>query len=130
MTAFVSHSLQKDLSSRFKSATEMSAALEETLAAGVDDNFALFISYRVWCESEFAQALFKATSATQLREGREHRMNVYLDKVRLLDGQRFDVGFIKGLASSTVFAPLMSEQCMQSFADLEQVHSQPICRCL
>ena len=120
MTAFVSHCLQKDLSARFKTAAEMSAALEETLSAGGDDNFALFISYRVWCESEFAQKLFKATSATQLREGREHRMNVYLDKVCLLDGQRFDVGFIKGLASSTVFAPLMSEQCMQSFADLEQ----------
>ena len=47
-------------------------------------------------------------------------MNVYLDKVRLLDGQRFDVGFIKGLASSTVFAPLMSQNCLLGFLDLEQ----------
>ena len=47
-------------------------------------------------------------------------MNVYLDKVRLLDGQRFDVGFIKGLAASAVFTPLMSLDCMKSFADLEQ----------
>eukprot|EP01043_Picozoa_sp_COSAG02_P044107 COSAG02_NODE_3903_length_6061_cov_2.511238_1_plen_1174_part_00 len=120
MAAFVSRSLQKDRSARFKDAVEMSAALEETLSAGEDDSFALFISYRVWCDKEFAQALYKATSATQLREGPENRMKVYLDKVRLLDGQRFDVGFIKGLASSTCFTPLMSQDCMKSFAVLEQ----------
>ena len=45
-------------------------------------------------------------------------MRVYLDKVRLLDGQRFDVGFIQGLASSAVFGPLMSGSCMKSFVDL------------
>ena len=117
MAAFVSHSLRKDLTDRFQTAEAMNAALEA--AARADEEFALFISYRVWCDKEFAQALYKATSATQLREGRDHRMNVYLDKVCLLHGQRFDIGFIKGLASSTVFAPLMSQDCITSFAGLE-----------
>ena len=120
MAAFVSHSLRKDRADRFQTADAMTAALEAALSASADEEFALFISYQVWCDKEFAQALFKATSATQLREGRDHRMNVYLDKVRLLDGQRFDIGFTKGLASSTVFAPLMSQDCMKSFAELEQ----------
>eukprot|EP01046_Picozoa_sp_COSAG06_P002688 COSAG06_NODE_97_length_24284_cov_6.792270_15_plen_1556_part_00 len=119
MAAFVSHSLRKDLSARFKTAEAMNEALEQTLSAGRAEGFALFISYRVWCDKEFAQALFRATSATQLRPGREHRMQVYLDQVRLLDGDRFDVGFIKGLASSTVFTPLLSTSCLGSFLELE-----------
>eukprot|EP01045_Picozoa_sp_COSAG04_P057126 COSAG04_NODE_27054_length_287_cov_0.829787_1_plen_75_part_01 len=75
----------------------------------------MFISYRVWCDHDFAEALFKAASKCQLRPGREHRMKVYLDKVRIVDGQRFDENFIKGLANSTVFTPLLSANCLKSF---------------
>ena len=50
-------------------------------------------------------------------------VRVYLDKVRLLDGQRFDIGFICGLASSTVFGPLLSGSCLKSFVELGHVSS-------
>ena len=36
------------------------------------------------------------------------RPRVYLDKVRLLDGQRFDIGFTVGLAQSTVSQTLLA----------------------
>ena len=75
---------------------------------------------RVWCEKDFAELLFKAASKCQLRPGRESRMAVYLDRVRLLDGQRFDIGFINGLANSTVFAPLISTSAAKSFLKIDE----------
>ena len=91
--------------------------LSTMISMSPGESFDLFISYRVWCDKEFAESLFKAASKCPLR-GPDARMRVYLDKVRLVDGQRFDIGFIKGLASSTVFAPLISASCVKSFVDL------------
>eukprot|EP01047_Picozoa_sp_COSAG01_P016748 COSAG01_NODE_866_length_13045_cov_12.921288_6_plen_1707_part_00 len=115
---FVSKALQKGQEDRFQTAAEMLEALEEALTTNGSQKFDHFISYRVWCDSKFADALFKALSSCSLREGREHRIKVYLDKVRLVDGQRFDYGFIAGLANSTVFGPLLTSDCMKSFLDL------------
>ena len=39
---------------------------------------------------------------------------------RIVDGQRFDENFARGLARSTVFSPLVSPSCLKSFVDLEQ----------
>ena len=49
---------------------------------------------------------------------------VYLDQVRIVDGQRFDENFIKGLANSTVFTPLLSAKCLQSFVELGQTDKE------
>jgi len=63
--------------------------------------------------------LFKTVSAMKI--GRERRRpRAYYDKVRLLDGQRFDLGFTIGLASSSVFAPMMSSSCCESLVKLGQ----------
>ena len=51
-------------------------------------------------------------------------MKVYLDKVRIVDGQRFDENFIKGLANSTVFTPLLSANCLKSFVELGQTDKE------
>ena len=110
MSAFVHKALLKGLSQRFCTAAEMTAALNEMLTMSGDESFGLFISYRVWCDKLFAEALFTAASKCQLRRGREHRMKVYLDKIRIVDGQPFDVNFAKGLANSTVFTPLVSAE--------------------
>jgi serine/threonine protein kinase len=118
MGALVQQALQKGLSRRFGTATEMTAALDERLTMAGDEIFSLFISYRVWCDELFAEALFTAASKCQLRPGREHRMKVYLDKVCIVDGQRFDVNFAKGLANSTVFSPLVSANCLKNFVEL------------
>ena len=110
MAAFVHKALLKDLSQRFGTAAEMAAALDATQSISGDERFGLFISYRFWCDKLFAEALFTAASKCQLRPGREHRMKVYLDKIRIVDGQPFDVNFAKGLANSTVFTPLVSAE--------------------
>lgn len=118
MVAFVQKALQKDLSQRFGTATEMTAALNSMLTMSGDERFGLFISYRVWCDKEFAEALFTATSKCQLQPGREHRIKVYLDKVCIVDGQPFDVNFAKALGNSTVFSPLVSANCLKNFVEL------------
>ena len=124
MVAFVHKALLKDLSQRFGTAADMTAAVDEMLTMSGGDTFGLFISYRVWCDILFAEALFTAASKCQLRPGREHRINVYLDKVQIVDGQRFDVNFAKGLASSAVFSPLISANCMKNFVELGQTDKE------
>jgi hypothetical protein len=118
MVAFVQQALQKDLSQRFGTATEMTAALDEMLTMSGDERFGLFISYRRWCDKLFAEALFTAASKCQLQPGREYRMKVYLDTVRIAYGQPFDVNFARGLANSTVFSPLVSANCLKNFVEL------------
>ena len=120
MATVVRNALQKNLSQRYATATEMSASLDDMLTTSGHERFALFISYRVWCDKMFAEALYRAASRCQLRPGREHRMKVYLDKVRIVDGQRFDTNFAKGLANSTVFTPLVSSSCLKNFVELGQ----------
>eukprot|EP01043_Picozoa_sp_COSAG02_P039595 COSAG02_NODE_3140_length_7296_cov_180.632347_1_plen_957_part_10 len=120
MIAFVRRALQKERARRFGTATQMKEALDEMLTMSGDEKFGLFISYRVWCDKLFADDLYNATSKCQLRSGREHRIKVYLDKVRIVDGQRFDVNFTKGLANSTVFSPLVSANCLKNFVELGQ----------
>ena len=120
MCDFVSMALQKDSSKRFGTAVEMQEALDAAMNYQGDDAFGLFISYRVWCDKEFAEALYRVASTCQLHHGREHRMKVYLDKVRIVDGRRFDENFAKGLANSVVFAPLISARCLKNFVELGQ----------
>jgi serine/threonine protein kinase len=116
----VLRALCKSPADRFASASAMAGALEAALSStGSEHGFDIFINYRVWCEKDFAGELFKA--AEQLRIGsKQRRPRVYLDKVRLLDGQRFDIGFTVGLAQSLVFAPLLSSNCLKPFAKLGQ----------
>ena len=62
MVAFVQQALQKDLTQRFGTAVDMAAALERVISTSGEDTFGLFISYRVWCDKEFAEALYSAAS--------------------------------------------------------------------
>jgi hypothetical protein len=122
MRALVAKALQKDLSQRFGSAVEMRKTLHTMSKLQDYKTFGLFISYRAWCEKLFAEALYRAASACELQQqpGRQNRMAVYLDTVCIVDGQRFDVNFAKGLANSTVFAPLLSASCLKNFVELGQ----------
>ena len=43
---------------------------------------------------------------------------VYLDKVRLIDGKRFDEGFMAGLRNSAVFVPLLSRRALENLLKL------------
>eukprot|EP01050_Picozoa_sp_SAG11_P029918 SAG11_NODE_8624_length_994_cov_1.612291_1_plen_207_part_10 len=95
----------------------MAAALEQALSTTSEERFDFFINYRVWADGTLANALFKLGSALKVGAGKR-RCRIYLDKVRLLDGARFDVGFTIGLAKSLVFAPLMSRDCLKSLTKL------------
>ena len=107
--------LEKSVSRRVGTAKELGSMLESVLSHSADTCFDLFISYRVWCEQQFADPFFKKLSSIRLNG---QRLMIYLDKVRLLDGQRFDVGFVQGLASSSVFCPLISANCLAGFLDI------------
>ena len=124
MEAFVTRALQRDLSKRFQSAAMMSTALEAIARAKPGERFGMFISYRVWCDKIFAESLYKAASKCQLRSGRENRLKVYLDKMQMVDGQRFDVNFARGLANSQVFVPLVSANCLKNFVELGQTDKE------
>ena len=118
MASCIYRALEKECADRFQTSVDMRDALDLAMRFQGDERFGCFISYRVWCDKEFAEALFKAASTCQLRS--KQRMKVYLDKVRLLDGQRYDIGFMKGLASSIVFTPLISKNGTKSFLNLAE----------
>jgi hypothetical protein len=67
----------------------------------------VFISYRVASDRQLARRLYDALSELSIDETGQ-RMRVYLDQTRLEDGQRWDSGFMQGLANSWVFVPIVS----------------------
>ena len=72
----------------------------------------VYISYRQASEGPLAQLLFHDLSNRTIGdEGRQVR--VFLDRVRLSRGQRWDAGFAHGLATSAVCVPLMSYGAVQ-----------------
>ena len=67
----------------------------------------VFISYRVAADRELARRLYDELSALTIEETGQ-KLRVYLDQERLEDGQRWDSGFMEGLAKSWVFVPIVS----------------------
>ena len=101
----------------------MIADLEHALSFNATGPFDFFISYRVRADSEFANSLFRILNGAPLlptatSKPHNDKLIAYLDKVRLLDGERFDIGFMEGLASSAVFGPLLSTGCIAPLCDL------------
>jgi hypothetical protein len=58
-------------------------------------------------DRQLARQLYDALSSASIDETGQ-RMRVYLDQTRLEDGQRWDSGFMEGLANSWVFCPIVS----------------------
>ena len=79
----------------------------------------VFISYRVASDRELARRLHDALSAVTLDETGQ-KLRVYLDQVRLEDGQRWDSGFMAGLAQSWVFVPIVSVGSVQPMTQLSK----------
>jgi hypothetical protein len=67
----------------------------------------VFISYRTGSDRELARRLYEQLSEMTIDETGQ-RVRVYLDQTRLEDGQRWDAGFMNGLAHSWVFVPIVS----------------------
>ena len=67
----------------------------------------MFISYRVASDRRLARRLHDLLSDMTL-DDTDQKLRVYLDQTRLEDGQRWDSGFMEGLAHSWVFVPIVS----------------------
>eukprot|EP00282_Hemiselmis_andersenii_P040907 CAMPEP_0172052900 /NCGR_PEP_ID=MMETSP1043-20130122/3913_1 /TAXON_ID=464988 /ORGANISM="Hemiselmis andersenii, Strain CCMP441" /LENGTH=1536 /DNA_ID=CAMNT_0012712101 /DNA_START=311 /DNA_END=4921 /DNA_ORIENTATION=+ len=102
----VQRSMLVDLGERFRSAAEMDTALYACLVAKQERFFSVFVSYRVRTESVHARILHDELHNTVTPGG--HRVKVYLDAVRLIDGENWEKGFSQGLTSSLLFVPLVS----------------------
>jgi hypothetical protein len=57
----------------------------------------VFISYRTGSDRQLARRLYDQLSMMSIDETNQ-RIRVYLDQTRLEDGQRWDAGFMNGLA--------------------------------
>eukprot|EP01051_Picozoa_sp_SAG22_P005397 SAG22_NODE_319_length_12493_cov_33.326475_3_plen_404_part_00 len=77
----------------------------------------VFISYRVASDRQLARRLYELLSDLTL-EDTGQRLRVYLDQTRLEDGQRWDSGFMEGLAHSWVFVPIVSVGSVGSMCQL------------
>ncbi|KAJ3075021.1 hypothetical protein HDU98_009465 [Podochytrium sp. JEL0797] len=68
-----------------------------------------FISYRVNTESKLAKALYYVLSSErQAVNGIERGLRIYLDQIRLINGEKWETGFINGLRCSDVVIFLIS----------------------
>eukprot|EP01047_Picozoa_sp_COSAG01_P089734 COSAG01_NODE_21760_length_886_cov_1.174079_1_plen_206_part_10 len=85
----------------------------------VNNDFHVFISYRVASEATFAKALYDALSDMTLT-ATQQKLRVYLDQVRLEDGARWDVGFMSGLSASWIAVPIVSTAAVEPMLKLNQ----------
>jgi hypothetical protein len=80
----------------------------------------VFISYRVASDRQLARRLYDTLSSISIDEEGQ-RLRVYLDQTRLEDGQRWDSGFMEGLANSWVFVPIVSVGSVGPMAQLGEL---------
>ena len=113
----VAKALEKDSRRRCQSATLMREALLGALVDSGDTKYDCFLNYRVWSEGSdvpgngYCPRIFDLLSSTEITVdggARSKRPVVYLDKVRLIDGQAFDKGFMLGCAWRLGEAPSSS----------------------
>ena len=89
----------------------------------VQSSFHVFISYRVAPEKEFAKALFDALSECTIQSTRQ-KLRVYLDQVRLEDGERWDNGFMEGLGNSWIACPILSTDGLMPMKNLNPANGK------
>lgn len=68
--------------------------------------------------------LYKALSAMTLEETGQ-QIRVFIDQVNLDDGQRWDAGFMKGLASSWIVVPVLSTAAIEQMRGLDDDMDNP-----
>eukprot|EP01051_Picozoa_sp_SAG22_P007109 SAG22_NODE_489_length_9845_cov_5.954550_9_plen_401_part_00 len=83
------------------------AAYFSKLDALVNKSSHVFISYRVASDRQLARRLYDLLTEMTL-DDTDQKLRVYLDQTRLEDGQRWDSGFMEGLANAMVFVPIVS----------------------
>ena len=102
----IAKALEKKVSKRFASADEMHEAVYSCLIARGEGCYSAFISYRVASEAPLARILFDELNHSVTPGG--HRVTVYWDAQRLVEGEDWEDGFGAGLLNSLCFLPLLS----------------------
>eukprot|EP01046_Picozoa_sp_COSAG06_P027465 COSAG06_NODE_2428_length_6891_cov_11.077433_1_plen_1072_part_00 len=104
-----------------KQRDEWHEKLTDIAQAGYDEeesgSYHVMISYRVYSDKILAQILFDLLSAKTLRKNGK-QLRVFLDSQCLRDGERWDSGFMDGLASSWIFVPIVSAGALEPMTKL------------
>jgi hypothetical protein len=98
---------------------QLLAAYYSKMEQEVNNDFHVFISYRVASEAAFAKALYEELSELTL-SATQQNLRVYLDQVRLEDGARWDVGFMSGLSASWIAVPIVSTAAVEPMLTLNK----------
>ena len=117
MHRFVTRSLALDPTQRFASAAEMRAEAKRTQFSAAGLHYDAFISYRVRNDAASAQSLFKLLASDVVAD---LPLYVFLDKVCLVDGERWDQGFMTALCRSRVFVPLLSAGSLENMCRIDE----------
>jgi hypothetical protein len=85
----------------------------QSIEDSINSDYHVFISYRVSTDKALALQLYHALSDMVLVETGQ-KLRVYLDEKCLTDGQRWDEGFMQGLAASWVVLPILSDGVLKT----------------
>ncbi|KAJ3083592.1 hypothetical protein HDU99_008300 [Rhizoclosmatium hyalinum] len=78
--------------------------------------FDAFISYRVATEKKLARNLFYVLSTQRQKvQHLERGLTIYLDQIRLVNGENWETGFINGLRNSSMVLFLVSRNAVEGF---------------
>ena len=113
-SAFGRHVLGRDKDEDRQLLTEYITTIE----AELDSDYHVFISYRARTEKALALQLYRALSTMTLQKTSQ-KLRVYLDQVCLEDGQRWDSGFMSGLAASWVVCPIVTNGALEMMQETE-----------
>ena len=114
----IATSLEKKVKKRYQSADEMHEAVYSCLIARGEGCYSAFISYRVASEAPLARILFDELNHSVTPGG--HRVTVYWDAHRLVEGEDWEEGFASGLLNSLCFFPLLSYGSTAPLASLPE----------
>ena len=122
----IATSLEKKVIDRYESADEMHEAIYRCLIARGEGCYSAFISYRVASEAPLARILFDELNHSVTPGG--HRVTVFWDAHRLIEGENWEDGFGTGLFNSLCFLPLLSYGSTAPLAALQDDNGTAIAR--
>jgi hypothetical protein len=107
----------------FVSDRELLSHYFDDVEADITSSYHVFISYRVASEKDFARKLHDELVQRSL-EASGQKIRVFLDQVRLKDGERWDQAFMAGLCSSWICVPVISNGSIMPMTKLNNDSSK------
>uniref|UniRef100_A0A7S0MMX6 NEK6-subfamily protein kinase n=1 Tax=Cryptomonas curvata TaxID=233186 RepID=A0A7S0MMX6_9CRYP len=112
----IAKAMEKKMELRYQSVDEFASDLHGCLVKRGEGLYSVFISYRVFSEKYHAMLLYDVLNNTTTPAG--HRVIVYLDIKRLVNGEDWEEGFSTGLLNSLVALPLLSAGVIEPLTHL------------